>query len=160
MKEREQSERAVVDLMEDKVRLSAEQEAWLDEKLDAQSQIANMVRALPSEEPALAWRSELSGKLHMVARQNERSRKLLWVFRPALGMALAGALALVFMFKGVPDSPRPTTSGVEAQIVSAHQESVALGQFWGGLRDDDEARIASAPAASEYRWDETDLGTL
>ena len=57
MKEREQIERAVKDLMEDNVKLSAEQEAWLDEKLDAQSQIAQMVRALPNEEPALAWRN-------------------------------------------------------------------------------------------------------
>ena len=160
MKEREAFERATMDLMEDKVKLSAEQEAWLDTKLDEQTQVAQMVRALPLDEPELGWRSELSGKLPMVARQNERSRKLLWVFRPALGMALAGALAITFMFKGVPDSPRVAAPRVEDQILIAHQESVALGQFWGGIRDDEETRIASAPAASEYRWDETDLGTL
>lgn len=156
MREREQIEKA----MDENVKLNAEQEAWLDEKLNAQSQIANMVRALPEDEPTLAWRSELSGKLHMVARERERARKVSWIFRPTLGVALAGALALVFMYKGVPDSPRPSAPRVEDQIVSAHQESVAIGQFWGGIRDDDGARVATAPAASEYRWDETDLGTL
>lgn len=157
MREREAFKRAA---MEEKVKLSAEQEAWLDKKLDEQAQVAQMVRALPLEEPELGWRSELCGKLHMVARQNDRSRKILWVFRPALGMALAGALAITFMFKGVPDSPRSAAPRVEDQIVSAHQESVALGQFWGGVRTDEEIRVASAPATSEYRWEETDLGTL
>lgn len=144
-------------------RITAEQESALEAKLasDAQVKVAQMVAALPNEEPELFWRSELSAKLHQVAAQKERRRKVAWTLRPAVGICAVTALAVVFM------APRrsamtnaDSSPNVEAQILSAHREAVQLGTFWGSVRADDEARLASAPVKSEYAWDETDLGTL
>jgi hypothetical protein len=144
-------------------KVSVEQEAILDQKLasETQIQVAQMVRALPNEEPELFWRSQLSAKIHEVAAQRERKRRLAWTLKPAFGLAAATVLAVVFLYQpkqigGVAEI-RPN---VEAQVLSAHREAVQLGSFWGSVRADDEARLASAPAKSEYEWDETDLGTL
>jgi hypothetical protein len=142
--------------------LSPEQEQVLDTLLEseAQAQISDLVRSMPAEEPEPAWRSELSARLHAVAAGRERKRRVLLVFRPALGLALAGALAFAFFFGRAPESAMPTSSPrVEEQVLNAHRESVHLTQFWGAIRADEDARTP-APATSEYRWEETDLSTF
>jgi hypothetical protein len=160
MKEREMIEKNAVD---PKIRLSHEQEVWLDERLASQPQarVSQMVRDLPSEEPELIWRSELSGRLHDVAAQKERKRKIAWTMRPAVGLCAATALAVVFMYRPQPqEGPATARVNVEAQVISAHREAVQLSSFWGSVRADEEARVASAPLPSEYQWEESDLGTL
>lgn len=153
-------------LQNEPVRMDAAEEAWLNEQLASPQQVkvAEMVQALPDEDPALAWRSDLSFKIHQVAAQRERKRRFNWTLRPALGIGAAAALAVVFVFKA---DTGPSVSGIEApgpsleqQILSAHMEASQTSQVWGSLRAMEEARPASAPATQEYRWDETDLGTL
>lgn len=153
-------------LRNEPARMDAAEEAWLDERLasPAQLQISEMVQALPEDEPALAWRSELSAKIHAVAASRERKRRFNWTLRPALGIGAAAVLAVTFMIKsetgtvgsGI-EAPPPS---LEQQILSAHMEATQSNQVWGALRAIEEARPVSAPAAEEYRWDDLDLGTL
>lgn len=158
------SERDMIERMaNDGHRLTAEEESLVDMRLasDEQSRIAAMVRALPDEEPAPMWRSQLSERLHVVAAQRSRRAKVAWTLRPALGLGAAAVLSVVFLYRP------PQTDGiatgktyVEAQLISAHRESVNLESFWGSVRADEEAATATTAVANEYQWDETDLGTL
>lgn len=144
------------------IRLSAQEEARLDEKLgsDAQLQVALMVQALPEEEPDLAWRSALSARLHETARAKRRARIWSWTLRPALGLGLASALAVVVMNQSQNLQPAKSSTSVEAQIMTAHREAVELGTFWIVSDTGENAKPASAPAPREIRWDESDLGTF
>lgn len=146
-------------------RMDAAEEAWLDERLTspAQAQIAEMVQALPNDEPELAWRSELSAKIHAIAGQRQRKQRFNWLLRPALGVSAAAVLAVVFMFKSEP-SPVSVDREIrlpslEQEILSAHQEASQTGQVWSAMSVDD-GRVAPTPAVQEYRWDDLDLGTL
>lgn len=148
---------------EQSVRLSRSEEAWLDGELasEPQAQVASMVAVLPTEEPDLMWRSELSGRLHEVAARKARRGRIAWALRPAFGIGAAAVLSLVFFYRAPQIDPSPTTTpAVEAQVLSAHREAVQLASFWGSVRVDDEAINAPSASTSEYQWDETDLGTL
>lgn len=127
----------------------------------AQQAVARMVADLPMEEPSMTWRSALSGRLYETAKARERRRRIAWVTRPTLGLGLAGALALAFLWQPRSETPRGVAAAsIEEQIVSAHRDAVNYEQFWGGVRVGEEVRQVSAPAVKEYQWDETDLGTL
>jgi hypothetical protein len=132
-------------------------ERKLDEALLEQENVARLVASLPDEEPAPAWRSALSARLHEVARRKERKRVWAWVVRPTMGFAMGAALVLAILSNS--QESLPGTAGVEAQILSAHNESVHLGQFWGAVRADDDTRAISAPR-DQVQWEEWDLGTL
>jgi len=146
-------------------RMEAADEAWLDERLasPAQMQIAEMIQALPDEEPELAWRSNLSAKIHAVAGQRQRKQRFNWLLRPTLGIGAAAALAVVFMYKSEPASVSVDREirlpSLEQEILSAHQEASQAGQVWSAMSVED-GRVAATPAVQEYRWDDLDLGTL
>jgi hypothetical protein len=109
----------------------------------------------------MAWRSSVGERIFDIAKSKERKRKIAWTLRPALGVGLGAALALTFIWSQPPIVTNPQGSiSVEEQILSAHNESVQLEQFWGSVRSDDEVRQVSAPVVKEYQWEESDLGTL
>lgn len=145
------------------VNQSMERGSNIDELLahPAQQAVARMVADLAMEEPNMTWRSALSGRLVEVARARERKRRFNWIARPALGLGLAGALALAVLWRPTaPSTNGVAATSVEEQIVSAHRDAVNFEQFWSGVRVGDEVRQVSAPAVKDYQWDETDLGTL
>lgn len=101
----------------------------LDARLNSSEheRLKKLVRELPSEPMSLAWRSGLNEKLAVEAGRVRRRRRAVWIWRPALGLGLAGALALIVLV-GHPSSsvaPKENAGNVEAALVKAHGEAVA-----------------------------------
>lgn len=113
----------------------------IEEKLGSPEHlhVAKLVNKLPDEEVSLVWRSQLNERLLTVSRQLKRRQRLIWVWRPALGLGLAGLVAIVLVLprggQSV-ESPAPKPS-VEAALVKAHHDTVL---------EDDVAGIGLNPA--------------
>ena len=105
-----------------------------DERLNGEGQrrAAEWVRALPEEIPSMAWRAALNER---VLAESSRRAKVRWrwtLARPALGFALASALALVLFVPraSVVATPKPA-SRIEEGLVALHEQSVETADIVG-----------------------------
>lgn len=143
-------------------RPSAEQMVMLDEQLGSlQGQSARKwVGALPEDQPSLAWRSALNERLR---EQQPRPRFHSWFLYPGLGLATAGALALViWMAQPAPVGTPPSGPTLEAALVSTHLESVRASEIAGaGMAPHDIATLHTASAdRAEFEWNVMEAETL
>jgi hypothetical protein len=81
----------------------------LDARLQAEDQqrVRQTVRALAEEVPSMAWRSALNERIYAEANKRRSRQRLWWIFTPSIGVAVAGALALVVFFKVPTRTARP-----------------------------------------------------
>ena len=75
--------------------LSALEVEKLDSALAGSEFVSQTVRELPEDSVSLAWRSQLNERLFAEAGAKHHVARRSWVWRPALGLGLAGALARV-----------------------------------------------------------------
>ncbi|MBN9501201.1 MAG: hypothetical protein BGO01_14300 [Armatimonadetes bacterium 55-13] len=109
-------------------------EQELDKRLDSagQQQVRTMLQAMPEEPLSLSWRSELNQVLAAKRDSKIRRRRIAWFLSPALGLGVAGALAVVTMFK-TPEVRTSQISGdtIEAQLVASHRNSIRIADVTG-----------------------------
>lgn len=107
----------------------------LDAQLKAPEQLAvrKMVKELSDEPVSLVWRSDLNERLRVAAVAQKRRSRIVWIWRPALGLGLASVLAVTFLFShnGPQALPSKKSSGVEAALLQAHRENVAADDLAG-----------------------------
>jgi hypothetical protein len=137
----------------------------LDEALESETHQAMkaMVHAVPQEEPSMSWRSGLNGRLLEIGKSVEKKRRTWFVLRPALGLGLAGVLALVVTLnvqkQGTPDSWKPMS--VEAALVDEHIEALNATEIAGAGLASHEARPTPVSATDDlYDWQPVDIESL
>jgi hypothetical protein len=138
-------------------------EHGLDELLHSpeQAEVARLVGSLRDEAPSLAWRGALGERLAAERMRVERNARWAFVMRPAAGLALAGALAVVIMIRpSEPARQNTSTSRVEARLLGAHRDVVFSRMIAGRGLMAEEARPTSMASEQGPRWQETDLGVL
>jgi hypothetical protein len=143
-------------------------ELELDEQLasEAQEAVRGFVKALPHEELSLAWRSGLNERLLAASAKQRRQRLFGWVWKPAFGLSVAGALAILTLMR--PSAPTPVIRGsgdvngvIEASIVSTHRDSNAYSDVVGvGLLPVEVASGRTTSSPTRVDWDEVDIDTL
>lgn len=135
----------------------------IDEKLASASQqtMSQLVHSLPDDQPSMQWRSELNERLLVVAKKKKR-----WAFtavwlRPAVGLSVASALALLLVMElpgTKPNLPRPP---VETALLVAHDEAFKYSDVSGiGLTPHE---VHAQPAVAEgtpVQWSESDIEGL
>ena len=128
----------------------------------AQDRMRELVSSLPEDSLSLAWRSQLNERLLESAGRSRRRSRMLWVLKPSLGLAMAGALAAVVMLKL--DTVQPVVahqnSGLEAALVQDHRSSVELTDMVGAGLNPLESHPTSSYAADGSDWNEVDLDSL
>src|SRR4051812_44518980 len=107
----------------------------LDRELSSPGQelVREVVQALPEEPLSLAWRSDLNTRLHAVAARKKKLDLFGWIWNPAAGVALAGALAVAFVFR-MPDVDHgvvATNKDVEKALVNTYVDSTASWEVAG-----------------------------
>lgn len=127
----------------------------LGAKLNETQNIAAALRALSEETVSLTWRSDLNER---IAALQPLRRSWSWIWKPASGMLVAGALAFALM---VPRPEMPTEKPrIEAELVSAHKAMVQSRNVTeSGLTTYEIQRVTGADSNS-VTWSEADLGTL
>lgn len=138
-------------------------EARIEELLNTEGQqfIAQGVKRLSNEEPSMAWRAQLNAQLLAEAQATRKvERRRAWIFRPAAGLAMAGALAMVFISTQDNGTPvQSSSSSFEEQIVNAHyaaEQSVLL----TGTSVAAHTSNGGSTNTSTIDWQETDLGAF
>jgi hypothetical protein len=122
---------------------------------ESQQAVRETVRHLVDEEPSLAWRSELNRRLAEAGPS--RMRLVAFSFRPALGLGLAGALAVVAVLQNaVPEPTVESSPGIEAAMGGAHRQAVNARLVAGTGIYDYEAR-PTGEAVGGIVWEEADL---
>lgn len=109
--------------------LTPQEEAILDAKLVESSGVAPLLKQVSDEVPSMAWRSELNEKLQTVARPRATQNRISRWLVPATAIAAATILFSMFSPKQaatMPDAVAAKTPTIEAQLVSAHRDSVAI----------------------------------
>lgn len=129
----------------------------------AQNAMRDFVRALPEDAPSMAWRSGLNEALLAEGAKRQRRRRFFWVFRPAVGLAMAGALAAVFVIRTssvVVPTPQPTTS-FEAELLSAHTQVSQFADVAGsGVRPTEATYVSRDRSSEDFDWSEVDIESL
>ena len=139
-------------------------EIELDARLEApdQMRVRNLMQSLGDESVSMAWRSELNEKILATVATRQRKRRFAWILSPALGLGVAGALAVVLITK-TPESPRfesrSTAPGIEANLVASFKDSINYTEVTGVGLNPDEAINGKSSEAS-YDSAEVDLGSL
>jgi len=104
----------------------------VDAKLESSASqlMGRLVQDLPEDVPSMAWRSQLNERL--LAEANVKPRKSVWnwMLKPALGVSMATALALVVIVKFQP-AEAPTAGGLESELLAAHQAESRLANVTG-----------------------------
>jgi hypothetical protein len=136
----------------------------LDARLESpdQMRVRNLVQSLGDEPVSMAWRSELNEKILSAVVARQRKRRFAWILSPALGLGVAGALAVVLVTK-TPEAPRfeshNTAPGIEANLVASFKDSINYTEVTGVGLNADEAINGKSSVAS-YDSAEVDLGSL
>ncbi len=142
---------------EPKVNLTA---AELDRELQGseQSQLRKLVRELPEESVSMVWRSALNEKLMAIAAYQRKRRRVIWVLRPALGIGLAGVMALTFVvIRGTHEVPKSHRASVEAALVGVHRDAVLADDVAGtGLTAIEVDQDADGDVKSDFQTSEQD----
>ena len=142
----------------------------LDEKLTSPGQqaMSRLVRGLPEELPSLSWRSGLNEALRAEAAKVARRKRFLWVARPAFGLSLACALAVVVFIRPLSHGPADrvppltppsfSTGSLEASLIDFHSDSVRLSDVAGtGLNANEATNDVSGSSVSNGDDPEADL---
>lgn len=136
----------------------------LDRMLESDGglQIRQVVQSMPDEQVSMAWRSQLNERLTTVVVAKQRKRRFTWILSPALGLSLAGALAMIVMTK---TPTQMDTAGVgagtklEESLVASYQDSLRYSDITGvGLNTDEVVSKRSSQAV--YDYNEVDFGSL
>lgn len=130
-----------------------------DEQLEGPEQqgIRNLVATLPDDEPSMAWRSQLNDRLRALPSQARRKWwELAW--KPTVGLALAGSLAVLVFVKpsSAPTLESTPSVSVADAMIAAHREAVVRHEL--GTIPEETLRSDTGPVPSE--WNEADLSTL
>jgi hypothetical protein len=133
-----------------------------DTKLNdaGQKMVRELVSNLPEDELSLAWRSALNEQLLQTAQAKRKRQRFLFVFRPAMGLALAGAMAAVVMIR-TSQMSIPTvrdTSNLEAVLVQDHQQNIVMSDLAGFSMIPAESRPTEGSISDP--WSEFDLESL
>jgi hypothetical protein len=117
----------------------------LDEKLNSEGMraISEMVKGLPDDVPSMSWRSQLNERILAEAKPKKAFDLHRWLLRPAIGLGLAAALALVVVFR--PIAPDTTGSSVESLMIATHQDDVNYASVTGAGLSVDEMTEFSNP---------------
>jgi hypothetical protein len=128
----------------------------------AQDQMRELVSSLPEDSLSLSWRSELNEKLLASAQKSKQSKRISWVLRPTLGLAAAGALALVVVIRSGPTATTPMAqrSGLEAALVRDHRQTVELTDVVGAGLNPLESHPTSEVRVEGSDWSEVDFENL
>lgn len=146
--------------------LTSAEESLLDEHLQTESQqlLKSVVSAVPDEEVSMTWRSNLNGRLLELGKSVEKRRRSLLIWRPALGLGLAGLLALVLVLKPYevdPPAANVATMSVEATLLDEHMEAVRATEIAGAGLASYEARPTPVSAGEDYYdWQRVDFEAL
>ncbi len=142
--------------------LTAGDMALLEEAL-ADGQTASLLQGMPEEVPSLAWRSELNEKLRAVQPIPAKAKISWWKVITggslALGVASSVALVLVLQKNAELNSAagyKTQDVSIEAQLLTAHQESVSQLEFGGSTRHASKA----SSTTKEFKWSDADLESL
>lgn len=142
-----------------------------DSLLDQPGQafVREAVRSMPDDSLSLSWRSALNEKLLAESEKKVKRRRFQLVWRPAFGLAVAGALATMWIIR--PDSAMPGISSpsnraemsLEAALVDAHRLSSLESDVAGtGLRPL-EQRYVTRNVSQDFElpdWNEIDIDSL
>jgi hypothetical protein len=132
----------------------------LDQKLNTPGQqaVREVVRSLPEETVSLAWRSSLNEELLKMAKPRRPWYTLMW--RPAVALAFAGALATVALLRTPEVAPNRDVR-MEAALLAAHEQATALTEVTGsGLTPVEVAYgVNQAPVRIE-EFSEVDIESL
>ena len=136
----------------------------IDEKLSSvgQQAIKGMVKSLPEDTLSMAWRSSLNEKLLEAAAKKRKKQRLVWVLRPALGLSLACALAVVVMFQPLGHKSMPVPDrGLESAIMSDHHNSVLLNEVSSaGLNANEVTSEVNPEDPDDGLWNDSDVQGL
>jgi hypothetical protein len=132
----------------------------LDELLESPAQKAtqNLLSGLPEETLSLAWRSQLNEKLIVIAEKPKPKPFWAIAWKPAAGLALASALALVFVLQMNPSTaPSSTATAKDSSsvILTAHNEGSTWAELGVSPASDSSATV---PAIDDFS--DLDLDTL
>ena len=134
----------------------------LDQELNSapQQQMREVVQSLPEETVSLAWRSELNVRVVALAERKRRLDLQGWLWKPAVGVSVAGALALVFMAKLADPGPVVTqpNASVETALVGTYMESKASWEVAGDGATATDSKDATPAMADPGDWGQEDVG--
>lgn len=106
--------------LNEETRLSAAEEARLDQALDATTSARQLLKGLPEEAPSLAWRSQLNEKLLDLGAK-PKPKRLGWRL-PSLAAGVAACSLALFAYLQAPTAVTSPDSGLESQLVAFHSE--------------------------------------
>lgn len=139
-------------------------EQELDRMLESDGglQIRQAVQSMPEDHVSMAWRSQLNERLTAVVAVKQRKRRFAWILSPALGLGMAGALAVMMMAKSPDQLESPvvsTNAKLEESLVASHRDILQYSDITGvGLNTDEVVSKRSSNAS--YSYDEVDFGSL
>jgi len=138
-----------------------EEQAELDAllKSDSQQMIQRAVHALPEDSLSLSWRSELNERLRQARPVSRWRSRVAVAWRPALGLALAGCLAVMVTLKTTPTSPEHT-GNLEASLVTAYDDSTTADELVGPGLSVHEVNDTTKTQQTSSDWSESDLNNL
>lgn len=133
----------------------------LDHDLQSESQlkIREIVRALPQESLSLSWRSQLNERLLQSKVQPRWKVRLVQNWKPALGLAVAGCLALTVSLRTLVHAPSDR-SGLEASLVKAYNDTSRIDDLVGAGLSAHEVGDTTRTSDASADWTETDLNAL
>lgn len=110
--------------LEDERSLTPDEWLRLDDALDSEDArlTQTLVRSLESEEPSLAWRSDLNVRLAQASKaQRQRKTVLRWL--PVMAAPVAAGCAILMMMTPKTNTPHPI-AGNRHPVISTAKESV------------------------------------
>lgn len=113
-------------ILRDESAMSAELRAKVDAELAAPAgeAIRRLVAELPSEEPSLAWRSQLNERLRAEAPGQRRRPIFAWAMSGSLAAACALGVLMFVSQRHAPIAPAPVDE--EAKLLAAYHESTSV----------------------------------
>jgi hypothetical protein len=135
----------------------------LDRELNSpeQTRMAEIVKALPEETLSMSWRSDLNARLRSEAARRKKLNLFGWIWKPTVGVALAGALAVAFMVRPEPAGTPVGSGTVEKALISSYVDNTAAWEVAGdnvGVNTVNEAKDSGAWHPGTTDWDQEDVG--
>jgi hypothetical protein len=135
-----------------------------DEMLECTSQlkVREMVSGLPDDSLSMAWRSALNEKLIAAGKVSRQRKRMNLILRPAFGLAVASALALVLVMQPSRIAPPSSTKnpGLAAALVKDHRENVELTDMVGSGLNPLESRPTDSLIDDPIGWSDVDIDSL
>lgn len=137
-----------------------EAEAHLIDQHLADDRWPVLMREIPQDQVSMAWRSQLNERLLSLGARQKAASRWMGIWRPVMGLGLAGALALVFVSQRVPthaQTPRKPAN-LEAALLEIHADSVSYTQIAGaGLAPHEAEPVRQSLPAEDIHWTSSDL---